>query len=85
LTTLFPEIEAPPADDGPRVYNKRHKNVPADAVYIGRPSAYGNPYTMATEGDRDTVCAEFEVYARGRLGYDPDWLLPLKGLVTETR
>lgn len=29
----------------PEVYNKRHKNVPADAVYVGRPSIFGNPFT----------------------------------------
>lgn len=29
----------------PRVWNKRDKNVPADAVYIGRPTKWGNPFT----------------------------------------
>lgn len=29
----------------PRVLNKRSKNIPADAVYIGRPTKWGNPYT----------------------------------------
>lgn len=29
----------------PKVYNKHHRNAPADAVYIGRGSIWGNPYT----------------------------------------
>lgn len=29
----------------PTVYNKRDTNVPAEAVYVGRPSKYGNPYS----------------------------------------
>lgn len=29
----------------PKVYNKHHKNAPADAVYIGRRSPWGNPYS----------------------------------------
>ena len=30
----------------PKVWNKRHKNVPKDAVYVGRPSIWGNPYEI---------------------------------------
>jgi len=29
----------------PRVYNMRHGDAPADAVYIGRGSRWGNPYS----------------------------------------
>jgi hypothetical protein len=29
----------------PRVYNKRDPDVPADAVYVGRPTKWGNPFT----------------------------------------
>ncbi len=31
--------------DNGKVWNKREKDVPADAVYIGRPSQFGNPYS----------------------------------------
>lgn len=30
----------------PKVWNKRDKNAPKDAVYVGRPSKWGNPYQM---------------------------------------
>lgn len=29
----------------PRVWNRREPGVPMDAVYVGRPSKWGNPYT----------------------------------------
>lgn len=34
----------------PRVYNKRHSNVPTDAVYVGRPTVWGNPFTHLAHG-----------------------------------
>ena len=29
----------------PKVFNKHHKDAPKDAVYIGRGSVWGNPFT----------------------------------------
>ena len=42
-----------------KVYNKHHKNYPADAVYIGRPTKWGNPYSHL-----DGTLAEFKVSSR---------------------
>lgn len=39
----------------PRVHNKRHETAPEDAVYIGRGSIWGNPYTI---GDIDGFTGE---------------------------
>lgn len=36
----------------PKVWNKRDKNIPADAVYVGRPSKWGNPFPMNGEDTR---------------------------------
>ena len=44
----------------PKVHNKYHKTAPADAVYIGRGSPWGNPFMIGPQGDRDTVCDRFE-------------------------
>lgn len=67
------EIPADPAQrilDGmlerrPRVFNKHHKDAPADAVYIGRGSDYGNPFAIGAPHPfggqpmgRDDVIAE---------------------------
>jgi hypothetical protein len=45
----------------PKVYNKRNA-VPANAVYVGRPSKFGNPFFMANESKRDEVCDKFEAW-----------------------
>ena len=43
----------------PKVYNKHHKNVPKDAVYVGRPTKWGNPYIIGVDGDRDEVVKKY--------------------------
>lgn len=40
-----------------QVYNKRHGNAPADAVYVGRPTRWGNPFVVGRDGERGE-CAE---------------------------
>lgn len=50
----------------PTVLNKKHAGVPAGAVYIGRPSVFGNPFAMRSEEDRNLVCDQFEQYVRER-------------------
>ena len=45
-----------------KVWNKRNPNTPRDVVYIGRPSKWGNPFTMNGEQDRERVIAQFEQY-----------------------
>ncbi len=37
--------ETEPKDISPRVYNNHHKNAPPSAIYIGRPSKWGNPFS----------------------------------------
>ncbi len=44
---------------GPKVYNKRRGNAPEGAVYIGRPSEWGNPF-----GSKDGTQAKFRVSSR---------------------
>lgn len=48
----------------PAVYNKHHKNAPADAVYIGRGSPWGNPFVIGQHGDRATVIRKYEAEVR---------------------
>lgn len=47
----------------PKVYNKHHKNAPPDAVYVGRPSKFGNPFVMGKHGDREQVVKLFRMVA----------------------
>jgi len=45
------------------VLNKHHGNIPADAVYIGRGSKWGNPFVIGRDGDRNEVCNAYDRYA----------------------
>ena len=51
-----------------KVLNKRRDQIPSDAVYVGRPSKWGNPFKMndpllpaglSREGKRKAVIAEY--------------------------
>lgn len=44
-----------------RVYNKRSAH-PTDAVYVGRPTKWGNPFVIGRHGDRDQVVSQYEQY-----------------------
>ena len=66
-------------DKMPEVYNKRDYNVPEDAIYVGRPSKWGNPFKVGRDGTREEVIRAFEAYARKYLAQEPDWLDVLKG------
>ena len=46
----------------PKVYNKYHKNAPKDAVYVGRPSKWGNIYTISGEMTREKAVAYYRQY-----------------------
>lgn len=43
----------------PRVLNQRRDGRPAGAVYIGRPSPWGNPFAIGRDGDREAVMARY--------------------------
>lgn len=59
-----------------RVENKRTYRGPG--VYVGRPSKWGNPYSMAYR-TRQRVIALFETHARKQIEDDPTWLDELRG------
>jgi hypothetical protein len=50
-----------------------------EGVYVGRPSAWGNPFAIGRDGDRLEVIAKFCEYAADRLKREPGWLKPLVG------
>lgn len=54
----------------PTVHNKYHKTAPPDAVYIGRGSPWGNPFSHIVNSkastivsDRNAACDAFEEWA----------------------
>lgn len=48
----------------PKLYNKKldKGKIPSEAVYIGRPSPWGNPWLMLNEKYRNAVCELYEEY-----------------------
>lgn len=59
------------------VFNKRRpKQIPRGAVYVGRPTIWGNPFS---KGSKDQNIADFREYACERVKRDPKWLEPLRG------
>jgi len=50
-----------------RVLNKKHLRGPAgNAVYVGRPSAWGNPFVIGKDGSRAEVIAKYEPWLMSR-------------------
>ena len=45
-----------------RVHNKHHATAPASAIFIGRPSKWGNPFQIGKHGDRATVIARYALW-----------------------
>lgn len=45
-----------------KVHNKRAGTAPEDAVYVGRPSKFGNPFAIGRDGSRDEVVAKYRAW-----------------------
>ena len=45
-----------------KVLNKKHGGVPSRAVYIGRPSKWGNPFVIGRDGTRAQVIAKYRAW-----------------------
>jgi hypothetical protein len=48
-----------------RVVNKRHWR--GEGVYVGRPSALGNPFVIGRDGDRDAVIEKYRRWLWGKI------------------
>lgn len=46
----------------PKVWNKRDPKTPKDAVYVGRPTKWGNPFVIGKDGDREEVIRKYRAY-----------------------
>ena len=54
----------------PKVWNKRNKDAPPGAVYVGRPSKWGNPFMVGRDGTREEVITKY-LYWLPDSGLDP--------------
>ena len=48
--------------DQPRVWNKRRNNAPPGAVYVGRPTKWGNPFVVGRDGARGECVTLYEAW-----------------------
>lgn len=46
----------------PTVHSKYKSTAPSDAVYIGRPSKWGNPFVIGKDGTRQEVVQKYKDY-----------------------
>jgi hypothetical protein len=46
----------------PKVLNKYKVGIPEGAVYIGRPSKWGNPFIIGKDGTREEVITKYRVW-----------------------
>lgn len=51
-----------------KVYNEKHYCTPKGAVYIGRPSKWGNPFIIGRHGNRKEVISKYKsmIYSKPR-------------------
>ena len=42
-----------------RVFNRRIDNLPQNAIYVGRPTKWGNPFAIGIDGTREEVIEKF--------------------------
>ena len=53
--------------------------MPPNAIYVGRPTKWGNPYVMTSIVDRQHVILLYEGWLKRRLEEDSTFLDDLKG------
>lgn len=61
------------------LYNRKLHQYPREAVWIGRPSRWGNPFMIGKDGDRDEVVDRYLRYAEQKMD-DPQWISGLRYL-----
>ena len=63
-----------------RVLNRKAVGLPKGAIYIGRPSTFGNPFRLGRDGDRGQVIRKFEKYFLRRVKADPSFRAQIEAL-----
>ena len=61
----------------PKVFSRRRPHeIPTGAIYVGRPTVWGNPFS---KGSKEKNIADFREYAEKRNERELEWLKPLQG------
>ncbi|NIQ80601.1 MAG: DUF4326 domain-containing protein [Anaerolineae bacterium] len=64
-----------------KVLNKKKDKIPKGAVYVGRPSIYGNPFPLRKGRSREEVIEKFRLYFEERAKSDLVFMAALKKIV----
>jgi len=48
-----------------KVLNKRNNPIPKEAIYVGRPSRWGNPFKIGRDGTRAEVIRKYKEWLLG--------------------
>ena len=51
----------------PKVLNKKTDSLSHNAVYVGRPTKWGNPFIIGRDGTRDEVIAKYADWLDGMM------------------
>ena len=64
-----------------RIQRLRRANwtMPANCVYVGRPTIWGNPYHVGKDFTQNQAVEQFKKYAEWMLSEYPHWIDDLKG------
>lgn len=63
----------------PNILNRKHGIPPVDAVYIGRPSKWGNPFLLNVDGDRTEIVKKHKAWVLSQPALIEDIKRELKG------
>jgi hypothetical protein len=55
------------------VLNKKDDRIPKEAVYVGRPSIFGNPFVIGRDGSRDEVIEKYKDWFLEKIISDPEF------------
>lgn len=62
-----------------KVLNKKTDKIPPDAIYVGRPSKWGNPYKIGKDGTREEVVTAYRLWLSANIFAGTLNLTELKG------
>jgi len=63
----------------PKVLNRKTDKISTDAIYVGRPSKWGNPYIIGKDGTREEVIEKYRIKVLNTTMYVGHYLDELKG------
>lgn len=64
------------------VLNKKYGRIPKGAVYVGRPTIFGNPFVIGRDGTRDEVIEKYKNWFLEKIINGPEFAEAVRALKT---